>query len=411
MAETFEKLRTEFTTLQKTSADMFAAAEAEERAITDDERAAHEKRFTRLEQIKRTLDDHGKFAEMQLAAGKAQTPATPPGKTEAEEEAQRQHFAAGGNGKNMDDKQRTAAHREAVNHYIRTGETRTAKFSLTTGSGSGVLLPVTVGTPIVLKRLLNPVRAALLARGRVPIVTDGMENLVIPVFDDSANTADVIAQDSTSQNNKDPAVSGITLGAGLYDSGTIWSSNTLLQSTGFDLLGYLEPMLDERIDRTQLTAWFTSLIAATVGVTTASTTGITYNELLNWQHSIPLARRTNGVFFVSDGLLRALRGLVDTTGRPLYQESLRDDAPDLLLGWPLIVTDALAAPGPSAVSGVAASADGLIVRDVRGGTNGGRRVKTYEESTHPDQFGIREFANGDFAFVPSAVRTLKHAAS
>ena len=404
----FEKLRTEFANLQKTSADVFAAAETEGRPLTDEERTAHDTRFARMETIKRTLDDHGKFAEMQLAAGKAQTQANPPGQAEAQTEAERQGFAAPKPG---DEKQRFAAHREAVNHFIRTGETRTAKFSLTTGSGSGVLLPTTVGMPIVLKRLINPIRAALLARGRVPIVTDGMETLVIPVLDDSANTADAIAQDSTSQNNKDPAVSGITLGATLYDSGTIWSSNTLLSSVGFDLLTYLEPMLDERIDRAQLAAWFALLVAATVGVTTASTTGITYNELLNWQHSIPLARRKNGVFFVSDGLQRALRGLVDTTGQPLYQPSLRDDAPDLLLGWPVIVTDGLATPAAGAVSGVAASADGLIVRDVRTGTTGGKRVARYQESTHPDQFGIREFANGDFAFVASTVRTLKHAAS
>ena len=404
----FEKLRTEFNNLHTASATVFTAAETEGRPLTDEERTAHDTRFARMQQIKRTLDEHAQFAGLQLAAGTAQTPVTPPGQAEAQTEAERQGFTAA---KPATDAERKQQFGQAFNHYVRTGEIRTAKFTLTTSSGSEVMMPVSVGTPIVLKRLLNPIRAALLARFRVPIMTDGMEALKIPVFDDSANTADVIAQDSTSQNNKDPAVTGITLAAPLYDSGTIWSSNTLLQSVGFDLLAYLEPMLDERLDRAQLTAWFTSLIAATVGVTTASTTGITYNELLNWQHSIPLPRRTNGVFFVSDGLLRALRGLVDGNGHPIYQESLRDDAPNTLLGWPIFVTDGLAAPGAGAVSGVAASADGLIVRDVRSGTNGGKRVKRYEESTHPDQFGIREFSNGDFAFIASAVRTLKHAAS
>jgi hypothetical protein len=245
---TFEKLRTEFADLQKKSADVFAAAEAEGRPLTDEERTAHDQRFARIESIKRTIDDHGKFAEMQLAAGKAQTQANPAGQPEAQAEAERQGFAAP---KPMDEKQRFAAHRDAVNHYIRTGETRTAKFSLTTGSGSSALLPTAVGTPIVLKRIRNSVRAALLARGRIPIVTADGGTLKIPIFDDSANTADVIAQDSTSQNNKDPSLSALTLGNTLYDSGTIWSSNTLLNSTGFDLLAYLEPMLDERLDVAQ----------------------------------------------------------------------------------------------------------------------------------------------------------------
>jgi HK97 family phage major capsid protein len=405
----FEKLRAEFNALHKTSADVFAAAEAEGRPLTDEERTAHDTRFARMETLKRTMDDHGKFAAMQLAAGNAQTPATPPGQTEAQAEAERQGFTAPKTP--ATDAERRQQFSQAFNHYVRTGETRTAKFTLTTSTGSEVMMPVSVGMPIVLKRLMNPIRAALMARGRMPITTDGMETLKIPIFDDSANTADVIAQTSTSDNPKDPSLSGLTLGADLYDSGTIWSSNTLLQSTGFDLLSYLEPMLDERIDRAQLTAWFALLVAATVGKTTAATNNITYPELLDWQHSIPLARRRNGVFFVSDGLQRALRGLVDDNGQPLYQTSLRDDAPDLLLGWPVFVTDGLATPAAGAVSGVAASTDGLIVRDVRGGTTGGKRVKRYEESTHADQFGIREFSNGDFKFVPSTVRTLKHAAS
>ena len=405
----FEKLRGEFAELHKKSADVFAAAEVESRPLTDDERKEHDARFARMGEIKRTLDDHGKFAEMQLARGQAQTEANPPGKTEAEQEAERNNFAAKKDGGT--DEERKQRFSQAFNHYVRTGEIRTAKFTLTTSSGSEVMMPVSVGAPIVLKRLRNPIRAALLARGKIPIQTDGMEALKIPIFDDSSNTADVIAQNSNTDNPKDPALTGVTLGADLYDSGTIWSSNTLLQSTGFDLLAYLEPMLDERIDRAQLAAWFALLAAATNGKTTAATNNITYAELLDWQHSIPLARRSNGVFFISDGLQRALRGLVDDNGHPLYQGSLQDDQPDQLLGWPVFVTDGLATPAANAVSGVAASTDGLIVRDVRSGTPGGRRVKRYEESGHADQFGIRMFSNGDFKFVPSTVRTLKHAAS
>jgi HK97 family phage major capsid protein len=298
-------------------------------------------------------------------------------------------------------------HREAVNAYIKTGDMmRARQFVLVTTTGSSVLAPTRVGASRTVQQMPNPYRAALMARALEVIRTADMNPIAIPYFDDTANTADIIAENNTSENNKDPSVSGVTLTPVLYDSGTVWSSNMLLSSVGFDLLGYLEPMLDTRIWRREMTAWTTTLLAtAVVGKTTATVNGVTYDELLDWQHSIPAVRRYNGVFMVSDGLFRAIRGLKDTTGQPIYQPSLRDDAPDRLLGWPIFVTDALAAPATGVTSGVAAAADGLFIREA-----GQRHIARYSNiPTHPDQFGIREFAYGSFAFDSAAVRTLKHA--
>lgn len=402
-------LREEFSTLHTEATGIIEKAAEDNRELSDDEKAENEKRFSRMRVIKATVDDDAKFAGLVLAGaaeGTVTKPRDPEGRQEFDNaDPERQQFAKREGEADADFLKR---HRKLVNDFIRSG-TIPAKlqFTLTTGSGTGVLLPTSVGKPVVIKAIRNTVRAAILARGLMAIETDGMESMSVPVFDDTANTADAIAQDNTSENNKDPNVSGLTLGADLYDSGTVWASNTLLNSLTFDLLGYLEPMLDARIQAAELAAWMTSLAAGTVGVTTASTTGVTYGELLDWQHSIPLARRTDGVFFVSDGLFRALRGLVDGNGHPIFQESLRDDAPDRLLGWPVFPTTGLATPAAGAVSGVAASAEALVIRDVRN-----RRIARYQNiPTHPDQFGIRMFSNGDFAFVASAVRTLKHAAA
>jgi HK97 family phage major capsid protein len=414
-----KELREESARLFTEAQAVLDAAEADNnRELKPEEKSENDKRFNRMKQIKSLLDENTRFAELHITGGKGADDKTPPGNiTTPKEPEGRQEFSEGEGREYFTSKpgEKDDAgyrrHVDAINRFIRTGETRGPKFTLTTGSGSSILLPTAVARPVVIKRIKNPIRAALMARGLIAMATVGTGAIAVPVFDDTANEASVIAQDNTSENNLDPTVTGLTLGNDLYDSGTVWSSNTLLNSLDFDLLAYLQPMLEARIDAKQETAWFDDLDAATVGKTTATTTGVTYAELLDWQHSIPVARRGDGVFFVSDGLMRALRGLVDANDNPIYQPSLRDDMPDTLLGWPIFITGDLATPAAGAVSGVAASAEALIIRDITG-ADGGKRIARYTNiPTHPDQFGLRMFANGDFAFVPGSVKTLKHAAS
>ena len=409
------KLREEFSTL-KTATDEFVGL-PEDADITQEQLDQNATRIERMTFIKAQIDQHAKFAQMKLdnpadpaAPGVITTPTDPSGRDEftnisvADETPEQAAL-------------RFSRETAAINRWIRYGDPRGVKFAvsggeqfttnsaLTTASGSNALLPVTVATPVVIKRILNPLRAAIQARGLKVMTTDTTEPISVPVFDDTANTADAIPQNQTGDNEKEPGLSNLVLGNTLYDSGTVWASNTLLNGLTYDLLGYLQPMLDQRIDIKQATAWMLDLATnATVGVTTASTAGVTYSELLAWQHSIPLVNRPWGAFILSDGLFQTIRNLVDSQGHPIYQESLRDDAPNTLLGWPVFLTDQLAAPAATAVSGVAIAANLTFVRDI---TN--KRIARYVNiPTYRDQFGLAEFANGDFKYAASGVRALKH---
>jgi HK97 family phage major capsid protein len=399
-----EQRRAEFTKLHKEGTDLVAAAEKEGRGLTDDERKANEQRFARMQQIKELDEADAQFSAMVLrdvetGAGTVTTPRDPAGRKEFDRAEGR--IVVGNS-----PEERNKRIREELNRFIRFGA-EGQKFTLITTTGTSAMLPTRVEKPVVIVRERNPYRAALRARGLQVIESAGGEPIKVPILDDSGNTAYVIAQDATDENNLDPATSSLTLGANLYDSGTVWSSNTLLNTLDFDLLAFLQPMLDQRIDDKQASAWTTALIAATVGKTTASTTGVTYAELLDWKYSLTKQRRNNGVFIVSDGLFRVLEGLVDTTGRPLFRERISEDTPDTLLGFPIFVSEDLAAPAAAAVSGLFIDAMGMFIRDVRN-----RRIARYTNiPTHPDQFGLREFANGDMQFIAAAVRTLKHAAS
>lgn len=406
------RLREEFATLQTESNQFMDASTADgAEAPSPEQLDANEKRLERMQTIQKQIDQHTQFAKLKLAnpadttvPGSVQTPAEPSGREEfmniiVADETPEQAV------------RRYAQHKAAINNFIRTGDTRGLQFAnsaLTTSVGSGALLPRRVGTPVVIKRMGNPIRQVIESRGLKVMETTTSEEIPVPVIDDTANSADAIAQNATGDNEKEPSITNLTLGNTLYDSGTVWSSNTLLNSLSFDLLAYLEPMLNKRIDRTQSKAWVDDMEAnATVGKTTAGTATVTYLELLAWQHSIAVDNRANGAFIVSDGLFQTLRGLMDSQNHPIYQQSLRDDAPDQLLGWPIFVSADLAAPGAGAVSGLAVVADLLFVRDV---TN--RRIARYVNiPTYRDQFGIAEFANGDFKYAASGVRALKHAAA
>lgn len=414
-ADPVATLRTEFETLRTESQGVIdAALAAGARPLTDTERADNDRRYNRMTAITGILNERARFAALAIQGDPAargavtQRPTDPPGRQEFDAVIGQGGFHIGNGGQTEAERRDNYARGvAAVNHYIRHGTLPRGaeQFALITTTGTSVMLPTRVGEPFLIRRMRNPIRAALAARGLKPIVTDGAEAINVPVFDDTANNATDVAENLTAENNTDPTVTGLSLGAVLRDSGTVWNSNSLLMSTGFDLLGYVEPMLESRIDAREIAAWTALLAAGTVGKTTATVNGVTYAELLDWQHSLAPARRFDGVFFVSDGLLRTLRGLVDSQNRPIYQESLRDDAPDKLLGWPLFVDESLATPATGAVSGVAASAESLLIRDVRS-----RRMTRYmNDSAHGDQFGLRLFTNSDFKFQAGGVRTLKHA--
>lgn len=384
------QLREEFETVRKSALDVIHKAQQEKRELTAEEMQENDRRFARCDQIRTQIDEEAKFATLKVADLPAEVLDVA---KSAHDPKDRQDFNA-----NVGNKWNADRHAAAVNKYLRGQPLERDEFTIVSGAG-GVTLPA--APPVVIKRVRNPFKAALQAYGYSILNVSGFGNA--PVFDDSANSADVIAQNSTSENVKEPAITNLT-GDVLYDSGTVWFSNTYLGQAGFEPLSYLRPMLDARLEAAETTAWTaTMLTGAGVGVTAASTTAITYQEIVNLKYSLPVVAQQDGVFLASSGMMAALEGLVDGNGRPLYRMSLSDDSPDKLLGWPIFVVADLATPGAASKSLVAASASALIAREF-----GPRRLVKYENiPTRPDQVGIREFANGGFGIFAGNVKVLQ----
>ena len=76
--------------------------------------------------------------------------------------------------------------------------------------------------------------------------------------------------------------------------------------------------------------------AAQTGVTAAATDEIAADELIDLQHSIIKPYRRRGVWVLADDTLKKIRKLKDDDGQYLWRPGLELDAPDTLLGRPLL---------------------------------------------------------------------------
>lgn len=135
---------------------------------------------------------------------------------------------------------------------------------------------------------------------------------------------------------------------GAYKVGTmIKVSEELLNDSVFDLESYIAKEFARRIGAKEEEAFFTGdgsgkplgVLAATggaeTGVTAASSTAITADELMDLFYSLKSPYRKKSVWVLNDSTIKAVRKLKDSTGQYLWQPSLTAGTPDTLLGRPV----------------------------------------------------------------------------
>ena len=72
---------------------------------------------------------------------------------------------------------------------------------------------------------------------------------------------------------------------------------------------------------------------AEIGITTAAANDITYGEVVGLVYSLKRPYRKNAAFLCNDQTIAYLRSLTDTTGRPLWRDSMEDGEPGRILGF------------------------------------------------------------------------------
>jgi len=123
-------------------------------------------------------------------------------------------------------------------------------------------------------------------------------------------------------------------------------SEELLNDSAFDLENYIAEEFTRRIGDKEEEAFLTGngtgkptgILNATgggqVGVTTASATAITADELIDLYYSLKAPYRKKAIWVLNDTTIKAIRKLKDSNGNYLLQPALKDGEVSTILGRP-----------------------------------------------------------------------------
>lgn len=132
----------------------------------------------------------------------------------------------------------------------------------------------------------------------------------------------------------------ISLGAHKLTS-IIKVSEELLNDAAFDIEGYISKEFVRRMAAAEENAFINGngtarptgfLNTADVGLTSATSTAITADEIIDLYHSLRSPYRKNAVFIANDSTVKAIRQLKDLNGVYLWQPGLKEGQPDTLIG-------------------------------------------------------------------------------
>ncbi|QNB12841.1 phage major capsid protein [Paraburkholderia tropica] len=172
-----------------------------------------------------------------------------------------------------------------------------------------------------------------------------------PTADATSEEGEIVGQNQKA-SAADTAFGTLSLDVYKYSSKSIAIPFELIQDSMFDIDAYIQALLAMRVGRITSRHFMNGtgngqpkglMVAAGVGKTAASETDVTYDDLVDLEHSVdPVYRaRPNAGWAMNDDSLRALRKIKDGQGRPIfvpgYEQGNPGGAPDRLLNRPLTV--------------------------------------------------------------------------
>ena len=209
------------------------------------------------------------------------------------------------------------------------------------------------------------------------INTAGGATLPYPKVDDTSVSGSILAE-SASMAVSDQTFGVLNLGAYNYTSGMVKVSHQLLQDSAFNLDAYLAESLGNRIARAQ-NAHFTSgsgssqpqgfITGGTSGLTAASATAVTAQEVLELIHSVDKSYRNSASFAImaNDNTVAALRklGVGSSNDYPIFTPGL-NGSPDRIFGVPVHVNNDMADISTGSKSIAAGDFSKYVVRNAGG---------------------------------------------
>ena len=263
------------------------------------------------------------------------------------------------------------------------------------------------------KTLVEALEEENIFRKLAHVISTSSGDRKIPVVA-SKGSASWVDEEGTIPDSDD-AFNQVSIGA--YKLGTLIKvSNELLNDSVFNLESYISKEFARRIGSKEEDAFFNgngtgkpvgifnTTGGAEVGVTAASATAITADEIIDLFYSLKAPYRKNAVWILNDATIKAIRKLKDNNGNYLWQPSLTAGAPDTILGRPVYTS--------SYVPTIAAGAKTIAFGDFsyywiadRAGRNFKKLTELYAAN---DQTGFVATQRVDGKLIlPEAIKVLK----
>lgn len=205
-------------------------------------------------------------------------------------------------------------------------------------------------------QLIQALEETNMLRNLCNVITTSYGDRKIPVVASHGSAAWMDEEGAFAES--DEAFTQVTLSA--FKLGTMLKvSDELLNDSYFNLEAYIAAEFARRIGAAEEEAFLigngtskpTGLLhstgGASLGVTAASPTAITLDEVLDLYHSLKSSYRKNANFLVNDSTVKAIRKLKDGQGQYLWQPSVIAGTPDTIINRPIITSQYM----PTAAAG------------------------------------------------------------
>lgn len=197
------------------------------------------------------------------------------------------------------------------------------------------------------------------------IPTQKGNDLSFATSDGTAEEGEIIAENQTA-TDEDAAFGSINIPVYKFSSKVITIPIELIQDSSVDVEAMVRNRIAQRLGRITERKFTVGsgvseprglITAAAVGVAAAAgnTAAVTYDHLVDLEHSVDPAYRNNTcAFMFNDLTLRFIRKIKDTQGRPIfvpgYETGVPGGAPDTLMGRAIVINQFMADLGVSAKS-------------------------------------------------------------
>ena len=236
-----------------------------------------------------------------------------------------------------------------------------------------------------------------------------------PTVDDTSNKGTLVGESTDAGTATDITMGQVVWYAETFTSGQLYVSRDLMQDSIFNWENVLGELLGERIGRKQNEVYTTGsgagitprgiTLDSVLGVTTASSSAIAFDEVYDLENSVDHAYLSNARFMMHRSIMNVVRKLKDGNGNYLWHRGTEAGTPDMLIGYPVVrnadMASSVASTNKTILFGDLSKYKVRQVNDVR-------IQKLIERRAEFNQDSFIAYARGDGKLLNAGTNPVKH---